>query len=71
MGVVPKLASDPDRVPDGFKKTGFSSYEDFIRIFGSCVATVRFQVIDTHSLNQMGRDPFRIQHGFIGGHIEM
>jgi hypothetical protein len=40
-------------------------------IVGSWIANVRFQVTDAHALNHMGRDPFRIQHGFIGGHLEM
>jgi hypothetical protein len=38
---------------------------------GSCVANVGFQVTNAHSLDQMGRDPFCIQHRFIGCHIEM
>jgi hypothetical protein len=32
---------------------------------------VRFQVTKAHALDQMGRDPFRIQHRFISCHIEI
>jgi hypothetical protein len=40
-------------------------------VIGSCVANVHFPGTNAHSLDQMGRNPFRIQHRFIGCHIEM
>jgi hypothetical protein len=38
---------------------------------GSCIATVRCQILDTHPSNQMGRDSFGIDHGFICRHVEI
>ena len=38
---------------------------------GSCIATVRCQVIEAYSSNQMGRDSFGMGHGFIRCHREM
>jgi hypothetical protein len=40
-------------------------------VLGSCVARVHRRVDDAHAPDQLGCDPFRIDHGFIGRHIEM
>jgi hypothetical protein len=38
---------------------------------GSCVIRVHQATMDTHPLYQLGCDPFRVDQGFIRGHIEM
>jgi hypothetical protein len=58
MRVLPAVQRGLRR-PTGFRKA-----------FGSCVTKVRFQVPHAQSLDHMGRDPFGLQHRFIGCHIE-
>ena len=38
---------------------------------GSCVASMRRQVADAHPSDQLRGDPFRIDHHFIRGHLQM
>jgi hypothetical protein len=38
---------------------------------GSCVASVRSEVIKAHPANQLGCDAFRIDHGLIRRHLEI
>jgi hypothetical protein len=51
------------QLPVHFHVNGFS--------FGSCVASVRWQVPKAHPSDQLGCDSFRIHHGFIRRHVEM
>jgi hypothetical protein len=48
-------------------------YEQPTTLFdgGSCVASVPSSITAAHSSDQLGCDPLRIDHGFIGRHIEM
>jgi hypothetical protein len=48
-----------------FHRTRFNNF------FGSCVIRVHRATMDTHPLYQLRCDPFRIDQGFIRGHIEM
>jgi TIR domain len=42
-----------------------------LEYFGSCVVSVREEVANAHPPNQCGCHPFRIDHGFIRGDIEV